>query len=247
MDKTNFNINRLSNFVQRQVSLNLPPMLIAAGGVFGLLLVVSLFTAYFNPEGVRELKGFYLAAFFIGGFIFTSRIFSELNSPQKSYFYLTLPVSTLEKVIGSWVLSSPVYVVVFSIGILIIYLITGLIAGGNYASIPDMFDRHYFQAMGAFMVTQTVFFLGAAYFRNYNFLKTLLALFILQVIIGSYGGLLGWMLFGGNNNIDPVDFSGSFQYFVEHTVPQIAHVFFWYLLAPFLLVVSYFSLKERQV
>ncbi|QHT68745.1 hypothetical protein GXP67_19890 [Rhodocytophaga rosea] len=245
MNQDNFNINRLFNFIQRQVSLNLPPMLIAAGGIFGLLLVVSLFVAYFDPRDIREINSFYLTVFFIGGFIFTSRIFSELNSPQKSYFYLTLPVSTLEKVIGSWVLSSPVYVVVFSVGIFIIYLITGLVAGGNHASIPDMFDKHYFQSMGVYMVTQTVFFLGAAYFRNYNFLKTLLALFVLQVIIGSYSGLLGWMLFG--SKLQSEDFSGGFQYFVEYTIPQIAHVLFWYLLAPFLLVVSYFSLKERQV
>lgn len=245
MNQNNFNINRLSNFIQRQVSLNLPPMLIAAGGIFGLLLVISLFSAYFDPTDVRELKGFYLAAFFIGGFIFTSRIFSELNSPQKSYFYLTLPVSSLEKVVGSWLLSSPIYVVVFSIGILIVYLITGIVAGFNNASIPDMFNKQYFLVMGVYMVLQTVFFLGAAYFRNYNFLKTLLALFILQVIIGLYGGLLAWMFFGGSLQSD--DFSGSFQYFVENTIPQIAHIIFWYLLAPFLLVVSYFSLKERQV
>lgn len=244
MTQDNFNISRLSHFIQRQVALNLTPMLIAAGGIFGLLLVVSVFTAYVDPVDIREISAFYMVTLFIGGFIFTSRIFSELNSPQKSYFYLTLPVSTLEKVIGSWVLSSPVYVVVFSIGIFIVYLITSLVAGTNHASISDIFNTSYFKIIGIYMVLQTVFFLGAAYFRNYNFLKTLLALFILQVIIGSYGGLLGWMLFGGN--LQSEDFSGSFQYFVEHTVPQIAHVFFWYLLALFLLVVSYFSLKERQ-
>lgn len=244
MNKNQFNINRLSNFLQRQVALNLPPMLIAAGALFGTLLVVSLLVGYFNPSEVRDLKGFYLAAFFIGGYIFTSRIFAELHSPQKSYFYLTLPVSTLEKLTGSWLLSSPVYVVVFSLMIFIVYFITSIVAG-NYASLPEMFDRHYFTAVGAFMVTQTVFFLGASYFRNHNFLKTLLALFVIQIIVGAYGGLLGWMLFGGEG-LNSNDFSGGFKYFVDTTVPQVAHIFFWYLLAPFLLVVSYFSLKERQ-
>jgi len=245
MNKSNFNIKRLSNFIQRQVALNLPPMLIAVGAFFGTLLIGSLFIAYFEPGEVRELKAFYLVAFFMGGYVFTSQIFSELHSPQKSYFYFTLPVSTTEKLAGSWLLSSPVYVLVFSVIIFIVAFMASIVAG-DFGFIPDLFDRHYFTSMGVFMVTQTIFFLGASYFRKHNFLKTMFALFLIQIVIGAYGGLLGWTLFGGEGSLQSDDFSGGFKTFVETVIPRIAHIFFWYLLAPFMLVVSYFSLKERQ-
>lgn len=246
MNKNNFDMNRLSHFIQRQVTMNVPPMLIAAGAVFGALLVISLLVAYFNPQEVRDLKGLYMAVFFIAGYILTSRIFSELHSPQKSYAYLTLPVSTLEKLTGSWLLSSPVYVIVFSILLFMIYLATLLMAG-DYTTLADLFDKQYFYVMAIFMVTQTIFFLGACYFRKNNFFKTVLAIFLLVIIIGLYSGLLGWTLFGGEGNISSEDFPSDFRLFVENISKWTSQVFFWSLLGPFMLVVSYFSLKERQV
>lgn len=245
MNSNNFNINRLSNFIQRQIALNTPPMLIAAGAVSGTLLIVSLLVAYYNGHELENLKGFYLTVFFVGGYIFTSNIFSELHTPQKSYFYLTLPVSTLEKTIGSWLLSSVAYTIVFQLVTGIIYMITRL-AAGQGPTLTEFFNRDYFLAVGVYFVTQTIFFLGASYFRKYNFLKTLLALFLIQVAIGLYAGGLGWLLFRGepmNNN----SFTGEFEFAVEHIIPQVAKFLFWYVFAPFMLVVSYFSLKEREV
>ncbi len=245
MNSNNFNSNRLFQFIQRQVFLNAPPMLIAAGAVFGTLLVISLLVAYYGGGDLDDLRGFYLTVFFIGGYIFTSNIFSELHTPQKSYFYLTLPVSTLEKTIGSWLLSALAYTVVFQLFAAIIYLIVQLISGKGPA-FTEFFNRDYMLAVGVYVVTQTIFFLGASYFRKYNFLKTLLALFIILVIIGLYAGGLGWLLFRGDN-MNNNNFSGEFQFTVENVIPRILKFVFWYIFAPFMLVVSYFSLKEREV
>ncbi|MDO1448579.1 hypothetical protein Q0590_20045 [Rhodocytophaga aerolata] len=240
-----FDIGRLTKFIQRQAVLNAPPILIAAGAIFGTMLIVSILTGYYGPENMEGLKGFFLFVFFLGGFILTSNIFAELHTPLKSYFYLTLPVSTAEKLIGSWILTSPVYVVVFSVIAYLIYLIPTIMVGNSYP-VPAFFDHDTFQAIGSYMVIQTVFFLGAAYFRKYNFLKTVLSLFLFQIFIGLYAGLLFWLLFGGGN-VNDRDFDNGFKGSIENTVPQLAHVFFWYILGPFLLVVSYFSLKEREV
>jgi hypothetical protein len=241
-----FDINRLSKFVQRQVALNAPPMLIAAGAVFGTLLIVSILTGYYGPENMEGLLGFYVFVFFLGGFILTSNIFSELHSPQKSYFYLTLPVSATEKLAGSWILTSPIYVIVFSIVAYLIYLIPTLMVGNQYP-VPTFFGPDYLRIVATYLVIQTIFFLGAAYFRKYNFLKTLLSVFLLQIGIGLYAGLLFWLLFnGGKVQGQDIENTG-FKSFVENTVPQIAHIFFWYILGPLMLVVSYFSLKEREV
>lgn len=249
MDRNNYlDFTRLSNFVQRQAVLNLNTMLVAAGAVFGILLVISLAIAYFdgNPDSSENLKITYRFVFFLAGYVFTSRVFSELHSPQKSYAYLTLPVSTTEKVIGSWLLSSPVYVLGYWIMISIIFLITKLITG-TPVTIGLLFDRGFFNAVGTYMVTQTIYFLGAVYFRKNNFLKTILSLFVLIVFIGLYSGLLVWLLFGGS--ISGQDFpKGEMQITGPgDIIGQIAEIFFIYILGPFMLIVSYFRLKERQV
>jgi hypothetical protein len=245
MGKNEINLNRLSYFISRQATLNFHPVLIAAGAIFGLLLVISLLVAYFNPEDLGNLKGLYQSVYFIGGYILTSKIFYELNSPQRSYFLLTLPVSTLEKIIGSWVLTSLGYTIIYGVFIFLISLITTLVSGG-YNFLADIYDRQYFTEIGIFLVTQSIFFLGACYFRNNNFLKTLLAVIIFVLIIGIYSGSLGWLLFSGEKEND-LNVSGDFKLSTERFAELASHIFFWYVFAPFMLVVSYFSLKERQV
>jgi hypothetical protein len=239
-----FDIQRLFKFIQRQAALNAPPLLIAAGAVFGLLLIVSILTGYYGPENMGGLLIFFIVVFFLGGFILTSNIFSELHTPQKSYFYLTLPVSTLEKMVGSWILTSPLYILVFSVVGYLIYLIPTVMVGDSYP-VPRFFNRDYFRVIGSYLVIQTLFFLGAAYFRKYNFLKTLLSVFLFQIAIGLYTALLVWLLFNGS--VNDRDLDSGFKGVIENTVPRIAHIFFWYILGPFLLIVSYFSLKEREV
>lgn len=247
MNNNNFSINRLHHFVLRQLTLNTYPALIAYGAVFGLLLIISLLTAYFNAGHIDNLKGLYLTVFMAGGFIFTSMIFSEMHTPQKSYAYLTLPVSASEKLIGSWLLSSPVFIVVFSVSIFIIGLISGAVANRPQFSM-ELFDHDYFIVVAVYLVTQTIFFLGAVYFRKNNFLKTLLALFALAAVLSAYSGLIFWILFGNNmegmnENVSFGTFKGTIEFLAEQVIPFI----FWYLLGPFMLVVSYFRLKERQV
>jgi hypothetical protein len=50
---------------------------------------------------------------------------------------------------------------------------------------------------GIYLVTHSVFLLGATYFRKNNFLKTLLALFLISLALNIYSGLVGWGVFRG--------------------------------------------------
>src|ERR1039458_4072484 len=92
-----FNPTRLLNFIRRQAVLNFSSLMIASGAVFGVLLVISLLVGYFGPGNIPNLVNVYLVAFFLCGLVFTGKIFAELHIPQKSYAWLTLPVSTAEK------------------------------------------------------------------------------------------------------------------------------------------------------
>ena len=80
-----FSITRMLNFIRRQSVLNFSSLMIAAGAVFGALLVISLLIGYFGPQNITNLINVYLVAFFLCGLVFTGKIFAELHIPQKSY------------------------------------------------------------------------------------------------------------------------------------------------------------------
>ncbi len=237
-----FDGGRLVQFMRRQAAMHLQPALIAAGAVFGAMLVISLLVGAFNRQGVPDLLGLYHTVFFLGGYVFASQVFGELHSPQRSYTYLTLPVSTAEKLVGSWLLVSVGFVVVYWVVAFLIYVLANLVSDWPHDP-QQMFNRDFFHSVVAFLVTQTIFFLGACYFRKNNFLKTLFALFVVALVVGLYTGGLAWLVLSKEGNIN---FDHSTGYDTGKVIGQIATALFRYVLGPFMLIVSYFRLKERQ-
>lgn len=240
MAAISFNPVRFQQFIYRQVSLYLPSFLYAAGGIFGVLLLLSVVTAYFNPGALDNVSRLYMVVMFISGFLFAGRFFTELNTTQSSYLFLTLPVSTLEKTLGSWLLSSPVFVAVYMAGASIILFLSGLVAK-DLSVMSNLYDMGTLKAIGAFLVLQTVFFLGATTFKKNAFFKTLLGLFVLVLGFSLFVGIVMLLMFKGGNF--------SFDYNMTAGCSDSGHwlgTLLWILLAPYLLLISYFKLKERQ-
>jgi len=212
----------------------------------GVLLIISMWFVYFNrnPYNLFDLRNLYLVVFMVGGYIFTSKVFDEMHAPQKSYMFLTLPVSAPEKLLAAWLITSPVYVVVFGLLMLLLSFFSSA-AGGNLDVLPHLFDNQFFNCIKVYLVTQAVFLLGATAFRGNNFLKTLLALILAAFAIAAYAGGLGYLLFWDGTH--QVRLGGEQRDITEYIFTKGIPMLFWWLLAPFLLLVSYFKLKERQV
>ena len=248
-----FDLNRLKNLLIRQISVNYRTWLIATGAITGFVMFVGTLNLIFDVENLdaESIFGFVLPVFFIGGFIFTSMIFSELHSPHRGYLYLMLPASALEKLVSAWLVTSVLYVLFASCIIWLINLYFIFIAEvftTKYVELVNLFSFDILKIFGIYMVFQSIFFLGAVYFRKINFLKTILSGFVFVVIITVYSGLLSKLLFGSASfdNKTALDIS-SMNYTAEHVLKPLAEYLFWFALAPFFLIVSYFRLKERQV
>lgn len=240
-----FDINRMFNFIKRQSVLNASSLMIAALATFGSLLVVSLILGYFfhNMETIIHI---YLVTFYITILVFTSKIFDELHNPQKGYAYLTLPVSTAEKLWGSWILSAPVFTLLYSVVCIVIYFLACIVAG-RMDAFHKIFDLNNIEGLATFIVIQSIFFLGAVYFKKNNFMKTMATLIIFWLALAVYVRLLTYP-FGlnhthiyGNINAEDLD---KFRDFMTLWVRDIG---FYGLLAPFMILVTYFRLKERQI
>lgn len=253
--KNILNISRLYLFIRRQVLSNSGSWLVAFGGIAGVLLVISLLVAYFQPQNLAGLTGLYLSALFLGGYVFTAGIFNELHNPQKSYQFLTLPVSTTERLLGGWILTGILFPVLGILTMALIVLLANLVMNFTLDVTPfqSVFSSQSFTALKVYFVTQSIFLLGAAYFRKNNFLKTILALFIISMVVQIILVATAWALFsshgdGGNGlNIGWEQLSPELDVVFTIYIPKIAKAIFWYLTVPFFLITTWFSLKERQV
>ena len=255
MKTDNFNLKRLQYFIYRQTVLNIHSVIISAGSIFGVLLLYTIIVSNFSPFQVAKIPGFHIWIFFIAGFIFTGKIFSELHDPLKGYFYLTLPVSNLERLIGSWLLSSPLYIIGYGTFTFLMISLAGAITDSP-VTVSSFFDIAYLEYISTFLVLQTVFFLGACYFRKNIFSKTLLSVFLFFLSIGILTFIFAYFLFFSS---EKTDFTGNFQFFlysennnnymfsIQNKFIDIVTFLFWYILGPFMLLVSYFKLKERQL
>jgi hypothetical protein len=254
-----FDINRLKNLLVRQISFNYKILLIATGAIAGLLLFIGTMMLLFSGQTIDQkvFLGLIMPYFFVGGYVFSSVVFSELNSPHRGYLYLTLPASTFEKLISSWLVCSVGYVLFLSIVMYVINLYYITIAASftlKTVEVLNIFTPSVLKMFGVYMVTQSIFFLGAIYFRRVNFLKTFLALFVLVMVITFYSGILSKLLFFTNsfNNqwwAHHIGINQSFdmKHIAEHVIVPIAKTLFWGCTAPFFLLVSYYRLKEREV
>ena len=255
--KTNafFNLQRMGWVLKRDLLTSLRPALIAFGGAFGLLLILNQLMVASNGPDVTENYHmiFYALTMYIGGFILTSRAFGELHRPLSRISFLNLPASVLEKFLSMLLLTSLGYGLLVWISYPIyMWVTTGLAEwwfGRSFRTF-SMFDYHALLHLKLYLVIQSVFLLGAATFNRFALPKTLISLFIANMILSAVAFLFMRVVFFDFENFlekGPPPPDKAFIEFVEGTLWNWVQNIFWILVAPFFWVVTYFKLKEREV
>jgi hypothetical protein len=174
-----------------------------------------------------------------------------------------LPASPLEKlsvkVIYSAILYPILLLLFISASSLIIEGFNAMIFGKHYLVFNPV-QPFYWKMILIYIVTQSIFLMGAAYFRKASFVKTILMSNLLSLVIGLISILVIRIIFNKYFNGLSIDsdlivnnfeirFSSpeSFEGIVEFKVFEvIGKVLFWVFVAPFCWVVSYFRVREVQ-
>lgn len=224
---------------------------------FGMLFFVGLLLSLVIERHVLDFhheEGFAFTLL-AGGYIISSLAFNDSGNTLKRYNYLMLPVSTLERFLCMWLLTTLGWILIYtliytcytwvanSIGQLIFSKVT------FYSFNP--FQDVTFTAIKVYFVTQGIFLIGAAHFRGYVFPKTLMVIFLIA-------GLCGLLIYFSMKDIFLADHycevkaDGSVDCvlvdtFLAHQISDIIQWMFWWLLAPLTWVVSYLGLKEQEV
>ncbi len=255
---SNFSIQRIGYLIRKDIWESRKITGIVGMAVFGFIFMIFMSFPRRSEETPHEVL--YPMLLFIGGFIFTSIIFRELYTKPRGQFYLTIPASNFEKVSSKWLISA----ILYPIAITIFYWLFSIIANGIYAywygepRVGFMTDwmRELKDLIPFYIVFQAIFFLGAITFTKYNIFKTFFSLFVfgifLTIVFAFIFRFVMWDHFNGMhlepqyNGMD-LEPSNSIQLFVEDYVLGALKYVFWLGFAPFLLLVSYFKLKEREI
>lgn len=252
MDKINqFSIQRLFLLMKRHSIINLKTWLVGLGAISGVLIVISLLQSYssglFNLSALSTTGVTFI---FIAGYLITSMAYNEIHTPARGQFYLMLPANTIEKLLSNWLITSFLYIIIATVFLTVILALASLLSSFLFNTgieIYNPFTNDGIKIMGIYVVTQSVFFLGALYFRKNNLLKTLLGIFVIQGIFSIIMVFAGWLILGEFNQVNEESIPADTMHFFTVNIPEIARTIFWVVTAPFFLIVSYFKLKEREV
>jgi hypothetical protein len=156
-------------------------LLTVSATLAGLLLVGVLL----SRGGISSHEYFYLAEFvtmlLIWGPIASSRSFKELHNKTENEAYLLLPASALEKVCARLLFATLffyVYLLLFtSLTSVVVESLSAMLFGQQNQRFNPL-DAMEWHVFGHFLVIQSLYFLGAAWFRKNHFIKTTLAITI---------------------------------------------------------------------
>lgn len=257
-----FSFARFGHLLKREFSQNKRIILMIAAVAFLLIGGNALGWAYNREHGFHEFAyPFYLL---VGGFILTSLSFTEMNPHDGRLFYLTLPASSLEKFVSRWLITGLGFATVYTIG----YYLISSIANGLGQSIFDFnigsfnfFTEENMLLFRLYLAIQTIFLLGAVYFRKYAIFKTVLSTVLFAICMAITAVLLFRLvmfdLFDGlyhfnpemsiNGKTVPVEPSRKYQRFMEHNAENYFRTIGLWVIPAVLLVIGYFKLKETEL
>ena len=266
--RTDLSGRRLAAFVRKDLFEGYRSILVIAAAVFGVLLVIYGISMAGGPKIVDGDRTIHSVLFgillFIGGYVASSRAFREAHDRTRNHDWLMLPSSTLEKLTARLVLTS----VGYAAGVVIFYSVFSVVAAGlsslifgGHRGLFAPWTREVGLMLANYLVMQSVFLVGAAFFRKNHFVKTVLSLtvigFVALILLAVTVRLVFADYFTG---MEPSrDLAAFFEGFEDNagwelnlgrtgrSIATTLKVLYWSALAPICWVIAYFRLRETEV
>jgi len=246
-----FSIDRFLQVSRRFLFINQKKWAIGFAGAIGLLFVIWFAMNTIGQHNVNSALftlSFGLGLFQLGGYVITGNIFNELNRSGSASQLFTLPASTFEKLFSAWFIT---YLCYSFFGILILYLFYLLLGVGNtvFFEIQPDYTQTFFGTgiadhLRTYTIYHSIFLLGAAYFRKYNFLKTAFSIILFFASFGIIFMMLFFVL--GDEFLSPILYAETI-FGIRFESVWILKVIGSIAVTILFLFFSYLRLKNRQV
>lgn len=252
-----FSYERFSLLVKRQWTENY--FILMMGVVVYASIVAVIYSINFDVESNFTLNksaqtSMFVLGLFAGGTLFANYIFKDFGNKTQTLSFLMTPASHFEKLCVGLFYSLIAFPIAFFFVFGAVDFAFVALSGNQsneiiYKSILDEYQQHSI-LLNVWITLQVFALLGAIYFGKMSYIKTAFTGFL----IIAAGGLLEYLFFkiivGDDSLHSHVNLSSENRHnlsaefnFVNDTTKFISY----YLLAPFLAIVAYFKLKEKEV
>ena len=195
-----FSPQRLRLLIRGDLVAGYRSLLVVSGTLAGVILLAALAT----HGGVLRDGDFYRRCFglalFVWGLVASSRAFRPLHDRTRNEAYLLIPASALEKMLARLLavtVGLVAYLLVF-IGLVSVVVETlNLLLYGGTPEFFDPFHRTVWSAIFVYVILQSFYFLGGAWFRRTHFVKTTLALTLAVAGFACFTALTMRIVFAG--------------------------------------------------
>lgn len=228
--------------------------MVMVSAVFAVVVTVS---AVLSPPDANTYRFWTFIMLFIWGPVSASASFKELHDKTQNDAYLLLPASALEKVLSRLLLVTVgfgAWIYVFSIvlawaGSAAASQLLGRSAGD--LSVTDDFSAFI---LGTFVVSQSCYFLGAAWFRKSQFVKTGLVLSIGPLLLVAMAAAIVSVFLPdiSVNGFNPNPDIDLFDYYIDHrgvldALLFVGELIYFGVIPVFCWWVAWLRVRETQV
>ena len=247
---TNFSFERIWNHIKRDVVL-LRSSLGTALAICGVLLFgfIQLNLFWGQALGSEEFFGFFTLLYIVSGILLSFSYFREFHDPKSNALYLSVPISSAERLTAIWMTAYVGHTLAFLVLGLVVssfFIFFGSSLFGAELDFVNISLVEYGKMAKTFLFLQPVFLFGAAAFRKNRRAKTVLLVFSLVLCLAFFN----MALFAGlNRGLDMFSQSGlSSKAFdlAQRDFSGFGKFLFMTILGPGMLLATYFKVKEKE-
>jgi hypothetical protein len=264
-----FSLKRFILLVLKHWADNKKRYILSVLAFIGLLITwfVFLFVIDDGPPMDYQIQQItYFFSLFAVGTFYASQYFRDLGSRAKGINFLLVPASVFEKLLCSLLYTVIFFLVVFSTAFYLVDFLMVSISNtfaGTHSIVANVFEvvflrfnsESIIRLLFIFFSIQSVFLLGSVYFKKYSFIKTVISGFVgFFILVCLVFFLYDFVLPKGEYQSG---FLTSYRVYVDgindrlvqvpHWIGKVCGIIIMYAIAPFLWIVSYYRLKEKQV
>jgi len=258
----NFSFKRTGQLIQKQWVENrrlYGMSVLALLGALGIVMAIWLASSgnHYREDNLYVIG---LVVLFITGAIFASTSFNMLNAKDTGIYWITFPASHFEKLLVTLFFNIVVFTLVYAACFFVLkFLVEIYIQTNQYGYEKIDWARvlkpgpnvSYF--LFAFFALQAAFILGSASFKRFSFIITLIiiaaALFLtIFYLVKLSKGMIPQGYYFDLTNVRSNGVDGVYkEYEMNSFLRNFIEVFLKYLFAPFLWLITWYKLREKEI
>lgn len=248
-------MERLGLLLRADLVLRARTVLTVAGTLAALIVVHGVFTVAYMDPSTDIFPAWFFGMLFVWGPVAASYSFLELHDKSRNQAYLLLPASALEKTLSRLLIVTVLFVPFVFVFVTVASWLNGGINLVLFGEGPPLFrPGDYLRAgtLGQVLVAQSIFFLGAAWFRRSHLVKTTFAVTLIGIAFSLIASLILWVVyrdvlpaFGAGGMSEPAIYNSNQLLF--DVTGRLAPILYYFVLPPFCWWVAWLRVKETQV